>query len=253
MVPQDTNDEPASVLLEKIKAEKERLIKEKKIKKQKPLPPISEEEIPFEIPDNWAWCRLGELAEFRRGPFGSALTKGIFVKEGYKVYEQRNAIYDDHTLGDYFVTPEKFKEMKSFTVEPFDLIVSCSGATLGRIAEIPEGARKGIINQALMRIRLYQTAVRNDFYLRLFRSPYMQELIFKKAWGTAIPNMVGLSEIKEILIPLPPYTEQQRIVTKLDELMQYCDDLEASIKESQQQNELLLQQVLREALEPATK
>jgi type I restriction enzyme, S subunit len=253
LVPQDENDEHASVLLEKIKAEKARLIKEKKIKKQKPLPPITEDEIPFGIPDNWVWCRLGELAEFRRGPFGSALTKGIFVKEGYKVYEQRNAIYDDHTLGDYFVTAEKFAEMQSFVVQPLDLIVSCSGATLGRIAEIPKGAREGIINQALMRIRLYMAAIRNDFYIKLFRSPYMQELIFKKAWGTAIPNMVGLSDIKEILIPLPPLTEQQRIVTKLDELMAYCDELEASIKESQQQNELLLQQVLREALEPKEK
>src|SRR5690606_41079245 len=96
-------------------------------------------------------------------------------------------------------------------------------------------------------------AIRNDFYIKLFRSPYMQELIFKKAWGTAIPNMVGLSERKEILIPLPPITEQQRIVAKLDELMAFCDKLEASIQEIQQQIELLLQQVLREALEPKKK
>jgi type I restriction enzyme S subunit len=250
LVPQDPNEEPASVLLEKIKAEKEQLIKEKKIKKEKPLPPISEDEIPFEIPENWVWCRLGELAEFRRGPFGSALTKGIFVKEGYKVYEQRNAIYDNHTLGDYFITQEKFNEMKSFLIQPFDLIVSCSGATLGRIAEIPKEAREGIINQALMRIRLFQNVLKNDFFIKLFRSPYLQDLILKKAWGTAIPNMVGLTEIKEILIPLPPFSEQKRIVTKLDELMKLCDNLEVSIKASQQQNELLLQQVLREALEP---
>jgi type I restriction enzyme, S subunit len=241
--------EPASELLKKIKVEKEKLVKEGKSKKDKPLTAIKENDIPFEIPESWEWCRVGELAEFRRGPFGSALTKSIFVKEGYKVYEQRNAIYDNHILGDYYVTPQKYLELKSFKVEPFDLIVSCSGATLGRIAEIPSEAVEGIINQALMRIRLYQIGIKNSFYIRLFRSPYIQDVIFKKAWGTAIPNMVGLSEIKQILIPLPPLSEQQQIVTKLDELMQYCDKLAESIKTSQQQNEMLLKQVLREALE----
>lgn len=245
--------EPASQLLEQIKAEKEQFIKDKKINKQKPLPPIAPEEIPFDIPDNWEWCRLGELGEFRRGPFGSALTKGIFVKEGYKVYEQRNAIYDNHELGDYCITPQKFKELKSFLVLPHDLIVSCSGATLGRIAEIPEGARDGIINQALMRIRLYKVGIRNDFFIKLFRSPYMQDLILNKAWGTAIPNMIGLTEIKQILVPFPPLKEQSRIVTMLDEFMQFCDQLEESIKNSQKQNDQLLQQVLREALEPKNK
>ena len=240
--------EPASELLKKIKAEKEKLIAEKKLKKEKELPPIKPEEIPFEIPENWVWCRLGDLGNFRRGPFGSALTKGIFVKEGYKVYEQRNAIYDDHTLGEYFVTKEKFAELKAFRIFPKDLIVSCSGATLGRIAEIPEDAREGIINQALMRIKLFNSTIINSYFIRLFRSPFMQKNIFSQAWGSAIPNMVGLVEIKKILIPLPPLAEQQRIVTKLDELMQYCNELEASIKQSESQNSTLLKQVLREAL-----
>ena len=176
------------------------------------------------------WRRLGEIASFRRGPFGSALTKGIFVKEGYKVYEQRNAIYDDHTLGNYFITKEKFEELKSFIVKPKDLIISCSGATLGRIAEIPEGAREGIINQALMRVTLFQIGIRNDFFIKLFRSPFMQINIFGQAWGTAIPNMVELDEIKKILIPLPPLAVQQRIVQKLKQLIQICDVLAAKLE-----------------------
>lgn len=248
LVEQNLKDEPASELLKKIKAEKEKLIAEKKLKKEKELLPIKPEEIPFDIPENWVWCRLGDLGAFRRGPFGSALTKGIFVKEGYKVYEQRNAIYDNHTLGEYFVTKEKFEELKAFRVFPNDLIVSCSGATLGRIAEIPEGAREGIMNQALMRIKLFNSTILNSYFIRLFRSPFMQKNIFSQAWGSAIPNMVGLVEIKKILIPLPPLVEQNRIVQKLDELMQYCIELETSIKESESQNEKLLQQVLREAL-----
>ena len=250
LVKQNKKDEPASELLKKIKAEKEKLIAEKKLKKEKELPPIKPEEIPFDIPENWVWCRLGDLGSFRRGPFGSALTKGIFVKEGYKVYEQRNAIYDNHTLGEYFVTKEKFEELKAFRIFPKDLIVSCSGATLGRIAEIPEDAREGIMNQALMRIKLFNSTIINLYFIRLFRSPFMQKNIFSQAWGSAIPNMVGLVEIKKILIPLPPLAEQHRIFQKLDELMQYCNALEASIKQSESQNEKLLQQVLREALRP---
>lgn len=241
--------ETGQQLLAKIKAEKAQLIAEKKLKKEKELAPISEDEIPFEIPKNWVWCRLGDLGSFRRGPFGSALTKGIFVKTGYKVYEQKNAIYDNHTLGEYYITSEKFKELKGFVVKPNDLIVSCSGATLGRIAEIPEGAEEGIINQALMRMTLFQSGITNSFFIRLFRSPYMQKKIFDKAWGSAIPNMVGLVEIKKILIPLPPLHDQEQIVVKLEELMTFCDGLEQSIKESQVYNEMLLQQVLREALQ----
>jgi type I restriction enzyme S subunit len=245
LVPQNPKDEPATKLLDKIKAEKT-----KSGKKEKPLPEIKPEEIPFEIPESWAWCRLGELGHFRRGPFGSALTKGIFVKDGYKVYEQRNAIYDNHTLGDYYVTKEKFQELKGFQVQPKDLIVSCSGATLGRIAEIPDNAKKGIINQALMRITLYQTGILNSFFVKLFRSPYMQYHIFEKAWGTAIPNMVGLSEIKLIPIPLPPLSEQKRIVSKIEELMTLCDELEASVKANQEYTTLLYQTALKEALQP---
>lgn len=244
-VSQETGHE----LLAKIKAEKAQLIAEKKLKKEKELPPITADEIPFEIPEHWVWCRLGDLGAFRRGPFGSALTKGIFVKSGYKVYEQKNAIYDNHTLGEYYITSDKFNELKGFIVKPHDLIVSCSGATLGRIAEIPEGAEEGIINQALMRMTLFQNGITNSFFIRLFRSPYMQKKIFDKAWGSAIPNMVGLVEIKKILIPLPPLHEQEQIVAKLEELMAFCDGLEQSIKESQEYNEKLLQQVLREALQ----
>lgn len=100
LVPQDPNDEPASVLLEKIKAEKEQLIKEKKIKKSKPFAPITDDEKPFDIPDSWEWVRLGDVLSLengaiRRGPFGSSLKKAFFVpkdKNTYKVYEQGNAI-----------------------------------------------------------------------------------------------------------------------------------------------------------------
>ena len=130
LVEQNPSDEPASELIKRIKAEKEQLIKEKVIKKEKPLPPIEEEEIPFDIPSNWEWVRMIDIGDYKKGPFGSALTKNIFVpksKDTIKVYEQKNAIQKDWTLGDYYITKEYYeKKMKGFEVKKGDIIVSCA-------------------------------------------------------------------------------------------------------------------------------
>lgn len=125
LVSQDPNDEPASVLLERIRKEKEQLIKDGKIKKNKKESYIFrgadnlhyeqvgkdvrciEDELPFEIPDSWEWCRLGNIGEYRKGPFGSSLTKSMFVPKSQntvKVYEQKNAIQKNAKLGDYYIT-----------------------------------------------------------------------------------------------------------------------------------------------------
>ena len=177
LVPQDPNDEPASVLLERIREEKARLVKEKKIKKDKNESIIYrgednshyekilatgevkciDDEIPFEIPNTWEWVRLNELALYRKGPFGSSLTKFMFVPKSdttVKVYEQKNAIQKDFTLGEYYISQEKFRTMASFIVKPFDIIVSCAG-TIGETYVLPQNAPMGIINQALMRISLF--------------------------------------------------------------------------------------------------
>ena len=92
-----------------------------------------DEEVPFEIPKGWEWCRLNDLALYRKGPFGSSLTKSMFVaksNQSVKVYEQKNAIQKDFRLGDYYISKEKFEAMQSFIVKPNDIIVSCAG-TIG--------------------------------------------------------------------------------------------------------------------------
>ena len=156
LVPQDPNDEPASIILDKIKTEKEKLIKEKKIRKEKPLPVIKENEIPFELPKGWTFVRFVNLVNFtkkypiKRGPFGSAIKKDFFVPKGnntYKVYEQKNAIYNNHKLGEYYINEKKFNELKAFEVDPGDIIISCSG-TIGKVGYLPENNERGIINQA---------------------------------------------------------------------------------------------------------
>lgn len=224
LVKQDPNDEPASVLLEKIKAEKEQLIKEKKIKKSKPLPPISDEEKPFKIPDSWEWVRLGEVlaledGSIRRGPFGSSLKKTYFVPKGkntYKVYEQGNAINQSVSYGHYYISKKKFNELRSFSVRPQDIIISGAG-TIGKTFVLPADVPAGVINQALIRVRLNNRLITNDYFLIAFQQKV--NLLNKRAKGTAIKNMFSIAHMKnDIVWALPPISEQNRIVRQFKKM-----------------------------------
>ena len=250
------NTEPASELLKRIEAEKQQLIKEKKIKKEKPLPPIKKEEIPYKLPEGWLWCRWVDLLgavnyPMKRGPFGSSLRKADFVKKGIRVFEQYNPINDDPDWMRYFITESKYESMKAFTTEAGDFLISCSGATLGRIVYLPEGTVPGIINQALLKLTLSHEVIKPEYFLKLFRSQYIQEIIWGNAKGMAQPNMVGVKELKQILIPLPPMEEQIEILQKADSLMALCDELEQQIETSQTQIEQLMLSCLKEVFEQA--
>ena len=119
-----------------------------------------EDEIPFDVPEGWTWARLNNLALYKKGPFGSSITKAMFVPESdnaIKVYEQKNAINKNAHLGHYFISQEKYQELKGFEIFPGDIIVSCAG-TIGETFVMPPDMRKGIINQALMKIHLYENS-----------------------------------------------------------------------------------------------
>lgn len=221
---QHESDGSAYDLLQEIKAEKDQLIKDKVIKKSKALAPITDDEVPFDIPENWVFMRLGEVGLFRKGPFGSSLTKAMFVpnsETSVKVYEQKNAIQKDWKLGEYFITEEYFEKMKGFEVGPNDIIISCAG-TIGEVYKIPSDAPTGIINQALMRVRLF-----NNFSFDYFRLVFNSILgiLNEEANGTAIKNIPPFSILNNIVIPLPPLAEQQRIVGKIEELLPELDKL----------------------------
>ncbi|MDY4602236.1 MAG: restriction endonuclease subunit S [Bacteroides uniformis] len=239
LVPQDPNDEPASVLLEKIRQEKERLIKEKKIKRDKNASVIYrgednsyyekllatgevkciDEEIPFEIPQGWEWCRLNDLALYRKGPFGSSLTKSMFVaksNQSVKVYEQKNAIQKNFRLGDYYISKEKFEAMQSFIVKPNDIIVSCAG-TIGETYLLPLEAPVGIINQALMRVTLFDLSMA-EYWQMYFAYMLLNEAQMKGA-GSAIKNIPPFEYLKAVLVPVPPLSEQTRLVERYNLLL----------------------------------
>ncbi|HHO6116088.1 TPA: restriction endonuclease subunit S [Staphylococcus aureus] len=144
----------------------------------------------------------------KRGPFGGALKKDIFVESGYAVYEQRNAIYDISNFR-YYINENKYKEMQSFSVQPNDIIMSCSG-TIGRLSLIPQNFTKGIINQALIRFRTNHK-IRSEFFLIFMRSNQMQRKILEANPGSAITNLVPVKELKLIPFPLPVKFEQDKI------------------------------------------
>ena len=176
-------------------------------------------EIPFDIPESWTWTRLGNVGEYKKGPFGSSITKSMFVKDdgkSFKVYEQKNAIYKNETLGNYFISKEKYDQLKSFKVKANDIIVSCAG-TIGETYVLPCNTREGIINQALMRIRLYLIEI-TDFYLLYF--DYVLKKVAKNdGKGTAIKNIPPLSLLKESLIPIPPLNEQVNIIERINKFL----------------------------------
>jgi len=268
LVPQDPNDEPVCKVLERVFLEKQNKWSELQIAKaggknhkiksrssekryDEPITP-NVQGLP-KLPLTWEWvCWENILAfgneSFKRGPFGSSLTKSIFVSSGYKVYEQYCPINDDCSFARYYITPQKYKELQGFSVKAKDFLISCSGVTLGRITQVPDEYEEGIINQALLRVRIESKLISDSFFKMLFRSPYFQSHIFSNSTGMAIPNVKGVKELKAIPLPLPPLAEQHRIVAKVQELMALYDELESRLTTTAANRHQLLEATLHEAL-----
>ena len=226
LVEQRPEEGTGKELYQQIQTEKQRLIKKGKIKKEKPLTEIAEDEKPYDIPDNWTWVRFGDLGSYKKGPFGSAITKSMFVQKGngaIKVYEQKNAIQKDATLGDYYIRRDYFEsKMKGFEVFPGDIIVSCAG-TIGETYVMPDKFEQGIINQALMRMKIFE-----PLYIPYFLTFF--DFVLKKnarsgSKGSAIKNIPPFEILKNYLVPIPPLAEQKRIVAKLEEILPLCERL----------------------------
>lgn len=189
-----------------------------------------------------------EKYSMKRGPFGGSLKKEIFVPKGYKVYEQKNAIKNNFDIGSYFITPEKFKEMEAFSINPGDLIISCSG-TIGRIAEVPKNAQEGIINQALLKITLDNKKILKDYFIYLFESPYIQRYLIKVSRGVAIKNVPSVKEMKEIDFPVPSLQDQQKIVQEIESKFSVIDKVEETVNQALIKTEQLRKSILKIAFE----
>ena len=231
LVPQDANDEPASVLLEKIAAEKARLIKEGEIKRTKLLPELTEDEKPFESPQGWCFYRLGNLVE----KLGSGSTprggKNAYVFEGIPFLRSqnvRNEGLDDSDIA--YISSETHQRMNNTIVYPGDILLNITGASLGRSIVFPSTYPEANVSQHVTIIRLIDPNITPFIYLCI-RSPLLQKIVWERQVGMAIE---GLSKkVLELFeIPIPPLTEQKRIVAKVDELMLLCDQLEQQTEAS---------------------
>lgn len=246
LVKSTNTKETGHQLLEKIKAEKAQLIADKKLKKEKPLPPITDDEIPFEIPQHWAWCRLGEISYITSG---STPSKESFVENGIpylKMYNLRNQKIDFYHKPQFIKEEVHNGQLKRCRAYPGDVIMNIVGPPLGKIAIIPESLPECNFNQAAVLIRPLEKSM--NFYVFWYLNE-MSAINAIDTKGVAGQANISVTQAHNIKIPLPPIYEQEQIVDKLEELMAFCDGLEQSIKESQGYNEQLLQQVLREALQ----
>ena len=196
---------------------------------------------------NWKKEKLGDVCEFVRGPFGGSLKKNIFKEDGFAVYEQQHAIYDQFNKIRYFIDEVKFNEMKRFELNSGDLIMSCSG-TMGKIAIVPDNIKRGIINQALL--KLSPSSKVSTVFLKLWmQSENFQESLEKHSKGAAIKNVASVAILKKIEIPLPPLPEQQHIVVILDEVFGAIAKAKANAEQNLKNSKELFESYLQNVFE----
>ena len=218
LVPQDPNDEPASVLLERIKAEKERLIKEGKIKKSKKSAKTSDtphyQNVPFEVPDNWVWCKLEDIAYVASG---STPDKTCFVENGIpyiKMYNLRNQKIDFAYHPQYITEEVHNGKLLRSRTEVGDLIMNIVGPPLGKLAIIPSTLPQANFNQAAVLIRPYKFKEVLVPYLKAYLEE-MSEINSIATRGSAGQVNISLTQSQNMRIPLPPLKEIERIINEI--------------------------------------
>jgi len=212
LVPQDPKDEHASVLLEKINAEKERLIKEGKIKKTKPLPPIKSEDLPYDLKDSWEWVRLGDYSHIIMGqsPPSKYYNEN---KLGLPFYQGKSE------FGDMYPSPKKWCESPKKVARNNDVLISVR-APVGPTNVCKE---KSCIGRGLTAIRCLAGA---DYLYLLYQLRATESYVASLGVGSTFVA-ISKTDLESLLFPVPPLEEQKRIVAKVDELLALCDELEA--------------------------
>ena len=247
LVPQDPNDEPASVLLERIREEKRRLVKEEKLKKKDlEETPISEDEIPFDIPESWEWVRINDLGEI--------ITGGTPSKENQVYYGDEYPFYKPGDLdkGINISSSADGLSQKGFDasrkLKAYSILVTCIGATIGKAGLI---TKPGSCNQQINAIIPYNVLCPQYIYYTIC-SPLLQSIIRKDAGQTTLPIM-NKNNFSKLPFPLPPLAEQKRIVAKIEELLpkveEYGKAQDALDKLNAELPERLKKSILQEAIE----
>lgn len=217
LVAQDENDEPAEVLYTKIQAEKQKLIKEGKIKKDKPLPPITEDEIPFPIPPTWKWVRLKELVDNLRGITYGIVKMELEPSQGVKALRCSDVRYRYINTEKVRLVSNEISEKYSRTVlKGGELLINIRG-TLGGCAIVPQTMCGYNIAREIAMVPLVDDVEKN-YILNVISSPYFQDMILGNLRGIAYKGL-NLNILSNLMIPLPPLDEQHRIVVKVNEFL----------------------------------
>jgi type I restriction enzyme S subunit len=243
---QDYRNEPAKNLLEKIKAEKEELVAEKKIKRDKPLPPIKPEEIPFEIPSNWTWCRLGEISELKRGKSKHRPRNDLrLFEEGSFPFIQTGDVSKAKFNNDLVTTINGYYNEFGLKQSEIQTKGTLCITIAANIAECGFLSFDACVPDSIVCLSTKSKATEKYVYYYL---KIAKEELERFAPATAQKN-INLGILNELSIPLPPLAEQERIVAKLEKLMKVCDELETNIKQGKANADSLLHIALKEALE----
>jgi hypothetical protein len=227
LVPQDPNDEPASVLLERINAEKERLIKEGKIKRSKKSAKTSDtphyENVPFEVPDSWVWCRLDDLCNIKGGKripkgksFATQRTEHIYLR--VTNMKNRTILFDDLK----YIDDAVFQEIRNYTISSDDLYLTIAG-TIGDVGEIPQEVSG--MNLTENAAKLTDIGCNRLYLMYSLLSTNSQEHFSSKFHQVAQPKL-SIETASSTLLPLPPLAEQQRIVTEIERWFTLIDQIE---------------------------
>ena len=187
-----------------------------------------------------------EKYSIKRGPFGGALKKEIFVNEGYLVYEQYHALNNDFTFGRYFIDEKKFQELKAFEVHENDIIISCSGVYLGKLAIVPKNSKKGVINQALLKVSLDESIMKNIIFTNIFTNPNFKKKFFGYSIGSGIPNFPPMSDFKKFEFIVPPIELQNKFASIREKIEEQKSLYEQELKKLEENFQALLQQSFKE-------
>jgi type I restriction enzyme S subunit len=240
LVKQNPKDDPAVELLKRIKAEKL-----KSGKKEKPLPPINAAEIPFEIPESWVWCRLGDICS----KIGSGSTpKGSnYSKSGFPFFRSQNIYNEGLVFTDItFVSEEVQKQMNGTVVFPNDILLNITGGSLGRCSLVPNDFEQGNVSQHVCIIR--PLVVDRNFFHKLVLSPYFQKFVFSSTTGAGREGLPKYN-LERFVIPLPPLSEQTHIVAEIEKQLAKTKQLKEYIIANQHATEQLLKALLHGAFD----
>ncbi len=193
-----------------------------------------------ELPEGWVWCGFEQVSvsdkhALKAGPFGSALKKEFYSESGYKIYGQEQVISGDSTFGDYFIDEAKYRELESCAVKPGDLLISLVG-TAGRVLVLPPTASPGIINPRLLKLSLNQIHIEPAYAAYMLQSAWAKHYFKLQGHGGTM-EILNLGIIKALPVPLPPLTEQRRIVSEVDRCLSIAEgavvQIDANLKRAQ--------------------